>query len=127
MPRGGGTSNGGVIGKVNNSSFGKNTVTSKKNILSKEEYTKKSDALRKKVIDYQSERRSSLDRIATQRTKAREALLEKLKPIIETHITENNISLVVDNRYSLGVIPDHDITKVIVEKLNKDLPSLNLK
>ena len=29
MPRGGGTSNGGVIGKVNNSSFGKNTVTSK--------------------------------------------------------------------------------------------------
>ena len=29
MPKGGGTSNGGVIGKVNNSSFGKNTVTSK--------------------------------------------------------------------------------------------------
>ena len=29
MPRGGGTSNGGVIGKKNSTSFGKNTVTSK--------------------------------------------------------------------------------------------------
>ena len=29
MPRGGGTSNGGVIGKTNKTSFGKNTVTIK--------------------------------------------------------------------------------------------------
>ena len=28
MPRGGGTANGGIIGKANNTSFGKNTITS---------------------------------------------------------------------------------------------------
>ena len=36
-------------------------------------------------------------------------------------------SLIVDKKYVLGGSPGLDITKVIVEKLNKDLPSLNLK
>ena len=40
-----------------------NDLLSKKNILTKDEYNKKADSLRKKVIDYQSQRRSSLDKI----------------------------------------------------------------
>jgi len=99
----------------------------KKTILTKEEYSKKSDVLRKKVIDYQSQRRMSLDKIATQRAEARETLIKKMKPILATYISENNISLVIDKRNILEVNPDNDITTVIVEKLNKELPSLNLK
>ena len=99
----------------------------KKTILSKEEYTKKTDALRKKVIDYQSQRRASLDKIATQRAKSRETLLEAIDPILDTYIKENNISLVIDKKDMLGGNPENDITKTIVEKLNKELPSLNLK
>ena len=99
----------------------------KKTILTKEEYSKKSDALRKKVIDYQSQRRMSLDKIATQRAEARETLIKKIEPILETYVSENNISLVIDKRNILEVNPDNDITTVIVKKLNKELPSLNLK
>ena len=99
----------------------------KKTILTKEEYSKKSDALRKKVIDYQSQRRMSLDKIATQRAEARETLIKKIEPILETYVSENNISLVIDKRNILEVNPDNDITTVIVNKLNKELPSLNLK
>jgi len=61
------------------------------------------------------------------RAKARETLLKNLKPIIETYINENNVSLVVDKKYILGGGSQSDITNFIVEKLNKDLPSLNLK
>ena len=99
----------------------------KKTILTKEEYSRKSDALRKKVIDYQSQRRMSLDKIATQRAEARETLIKKIEPILKTYVSENNISLVIDKRNILEVNPDNDITTVIVEKLNKVLPSLNLK
>ena len=99
----------------------------KKTILTKEEYSKKSDALRKKVIDYQSQRRMSLDKIATQRAEARETPVKKIEPILETYVSENNISLVIDKRNILEVNPNNDITTVIVEKLNKELPSLNLK
>ena len=99
----------------------------KKTILSKEEYTKKTDTLRKKVIDYQSQRRASLDKIATQRARSREILLKAIDPILNTYIKENDISLVVDKKTMLGGKPEYDITKFIVEKLNKELPSLNLK
>ena len=102
-------------------------LLAKKNILSKEEYGKKMSSLRKENIDYQTQRRAAIDKITTQRAEARETLLKKLKPILEVYIKENNISLIVDKKYILGGAPSYDITKVIVEKLNKDLPSLNLK
>ena len=104
-----------------------NDLLSKKTVLSKEEYTKKTDSLRKKVIDYQSQRRAALDKIATQRAKSRETLLKTIDPILGTYIKENNISLVIDKKDMLGGNPDYEITQFIVEKLNKELPSLNLK
>ena len=82
---------------------------------------------KKKVIDYQSQRRASLDKIATQRAKSRETLLKTVDPILNTYIKENNISLVIDKKDMLGGNPEYDITQTIVEKLNKELPSLNLK
>ena len=102
-------------------------LLSKKNILSKEEYTKKSDTLRKKVIDYQSERRTSLDKIAKQRAQAREELLKTVRPIVDNYIKENKISLVIDKKNLIGGSTEFDITKAIVDQLDKDLPSLNLK
>ena len=46
---------------------------------------------------------------------------------IDSYIKENDISLVIDKQNMLGGKPEHDITKFIVEKLNQELPSLNLK
>jgi len=102
-------------------------LLAQKTVLAKEEYTKKSDALRKKVIDYQSQRRAALDKIASQRSESREKLLKAIDPILEAYIKENNISLIVDKKNTLGGNPEVNITKTIVEKLNKTLPSLNLK
>ena len=104
-----------------------NDLLKKKNILAKEEYAKRSDDLRKKVIDYQSERRSSLDKIATQRAKARETLMKKIEPIVDSYINENNISIVMDKKNMIGGLKEYDITNIIVEKLNKELPSLKLQ
>ena len=102
-------------------------LLAKRTILAKEEYTKKSDALRKKVIDYQSQRRSSIDKIATQRATSRETLINKIKPIVDTHIKENNISIVMDKKNMIGGLTEYDITNIIVEKLDKELPSLKLQ
>ena len=104
-----------------------NDLLKKKTVLSKEEYTKKSDSLRKKVIDYQSQRRAALDKIATQRAESRDKLIKKIDPILSSYIKENNISLVVDKKNVLGGTPENDITNIIIEKLDKELPSLNLK
>jgi len=102
-------------------------LLSKKTVLSKEEYTNKSDALRKKVIDYQSHRRTALDKIVNQRKDARNTLIKTIEPILDTYIKENNISMVLDKKNILGGNQEDDITKIIVEKLDKQLPSINLK
>ena len=102
-------------------------LLTKKTVLSKEEYTTKSDSLRKKVIDYQSQRRASFDKVASLRIESKQKLLQAIEPILETYIKENNVSLVIDKKNTLGGNPGFDITKTIVEKLDKTLPSLKLK
>ena len=46
---------------------------------------------------------------------------------MKTYIKENDISLIIDRKNVLMGNTNLDITKVIVEKLNKELPSLNIK
>jgi len=102
-------------------------LLSQKTVLSKEDFTKKMNNLRKKVIDYQAERRASLEKISQQKADARSALLKKLDPILTSYIKENNISMILDKKNVLLGNAELDITKTITEKLNKELPSLNLK
>jgi len=102
-------------------------LLSQKNTLDKEKYKEKTNELRKKVIDYQASRRASLDKISKQRKESREILIKKLEPIIDAYINENNISLVIDKKSMIGGSTKFDITGVIVEKLNKEFPSLKLK
>ncbi len=102
-------------------------LLAKKTVLNKDEYQKKADALRKKVIDYQSERRAGLDKIGTQRSEARQILLKSINPIVDAYIKENNISVVIDKKNTIGGKVENDITKTIIEKLDKVLPSINLK
>tara|TARA_B100000579_G_C22465351_1_gene680894 strand:- start:84 stop:608 length:525 start_codon:yes stop_codon:yes gene_type:complete len=98
----------------------------KKNVLSKEDYTKKADTLRKKVIDYQSARRAAVDKIARQRKEAREDLLNQINPILESYSKENNITLILDKKNLIMGDSDLDITNTIIEKLNTKLPSLKI-
>lgn len=99
----------------------------KKNDMTKEEYKKYSDALRTKVIEYQKQRKEVFDKITKQRSDARKKLLEKVTPILENYANENNISLVLDKKSLIISTPETDITSIIVEKLNTELPSLSLK
>ena len=102
-------------------------LLAKKTVLNKADYTKKSDTLRKKVIDYQSQRRASLDKISTLRAKSRETLIKKITPIVDDYIKENNISIVMDKKSMIGGLNEYDITEEIIKRLNKELPSLDLK
>ena len=81
----------------------------------------------KKVIDYQSQSRSSLDALGKQRAEARKIMISKIEPILDLYINENNISLVLYKKNVIGGSKGYDITDIIVEKLDKEFPSLNLQ
>ena len=68
-----------------------------------------------------------MDKLTTMRAESRDILLKSVEPILATYISENNISVVIKKINTLGGDPKNDITEIIVEKLDKVLPSLDLK
>ena len=99
----------------------------KKNELDKEEYKKKSEALRAKMSKILKERKDERDKINQQVVDGRKILLDKIRPILRNYIEENGISLIIYKRNIVEGLAKFNITEEIIEKLNKELPSLNLQ
>jgi Skp family chaperone for outer membrane proteins len=53
--------------------------------------------------------------------------MKQIEPILDSYIKKNSISIVIDKKNMLGGLTEYDITKIIVEKLDKEFPSLNLQ
>ena len=67
-----------------------------------------------------------LNDVAKQRAKAKSELLKNLNPIISEYMAEKKIRMVVDKKSLLLADQKLDITKDIIEILNKKLKSIKL-
>ena len=83
-------------------------------------------ALRNKVSSLQKERNQLLDTVAKQKAKAKSELLKNLNPIIKEYMQEKRIRMVIDKKSLLLADESLDITKDIMEILNKKLKSIKL-
>ncbi len=102
-------------------------LIAKKKTLSTDEYKKKLNQLREKNVKFQRKRTSFAAAIATQRTEARGTLLKALNPILTKYMSENNVQIIIDKKYVVMANSKIDLTGKILEILNKELKSLNLK
>tara|TARA_A100001011_G_C14310031_1_gene845074 strand:+ start:1198 stop:1659 length:462 start_codon:yes stop_codon:yes gene_type:complete len=102
-------------------------IIAKKKVLNKDEYQTKVGELRKKVAKLQKDKQNSLSNIAKLRASAKNQLLEKLKPILRTYMEGRNIRLVIDKKEVLYGDQNLEITKDIIDLLNKEVKELNLK
>ena len=102
-------------------------LITKKKTLSTDEYKKKLNQLREKNVKFQRKRASFTAAIAKQRAEARNGLLKALNPILTKHMSENNIQIIIDKKYVIMANSKIDLTSKILEILNKELKSLNLK
>ena len=101
-------------------------IIQQKKLLSPEEYKKKISSLREKVTSLQKERNKVVQSISTKRNNARKKLLNELNPIVKNYMAEKNIRLILDKKSVLLGDQKLDITKDILEILNKKLKSINL-
>lgn len=101
-------------------------IIQQKKIISAEEYKKKVTELRSKVANLQKERNKILNSIAEKRKKARDELLKNLNPIIKEYMVEKQIRMVLDKKELILADENLDITKDIIERLNKKLKSLKI-
>ena len=101
-------------------------IIQQKKLIKPEEYKSKVEDLRSKVLSLQKERNKLLESISKQRLKARNELLKNLNPIISEYMQEKKIRMVVDKKSILLADQKLDITKEIIEILNKKLKSIKL-
>ena len=102
-------------------------LITKKKALPEDEYKKTLNQLREKNIKFQRKRTNFTRAIATQRAEARNKLLKALNPILTKYMSENNIQIIIDKRYVVMANSKIDLTGKILEILNKEIKSLNLK
>ena len=101
-------------------------IIEQKKLIKPDEYKNKVDALRTKVLNLQKERDKLLKSVSKQRLIARNELLKNLNPIISEYMQEKKIRMVVDKKSILLADQNLDITKQIIEILNKKLKSIKL-
>ena len=78
------------------------------------------------MLNLQKERDKLLKSVSKQRLIARNELLKNLNPIISEYMQEKKIRMVVDKKSILLADQNLDITKQIIELLNKKLKSIKL-
>jgi len=101
-------------------------LISKRNVMSIEEFNKKTESLRNEAAKYQNERREKFEMITNKRNNARGEVLKVLDPILTEYFEQNNISLLLyKNTIAIGTT-ELDITKAIIDELNKKLPSIKI-
>ncbi len=102
-------------------------IIQQKKVLSADDYKSKVKDLRAKVATLQKQRSNLYKEVADQRSKARNELLTNLNPIIQEYMKKNNIRMVIDKKSILLADEKLDLTKEIIEILNKKLTSIKLK
>ena len=100
-------------------------IISQKKALSPEEYKKKVQALRKKVVEIQKNKQESLNKMSKSRNDAKASLLKAVNPIIKDYMEENKIRLIINKNSVVLGDTNLEITDQIIAILNKKLPSIN--
>ena len=101
-------------------------IIEQKKLIKPEEYKSKVNSLRTSVSSLQKERNKLLQDVSSQRSKARTTLLKNLNPIIKEYMQEKKIRMVVDKKSLLLADENLDITKEILERLNKKIKSIKI-
>ena len=101
-------------------------IIEQKKLISEDEYKKKVTDLRKKVIKLQKDKKSLLDNVAKQRSKARKELLKNLNPVIKEYMQEKKIRYVMDKKSLILADENLDITQDIIKRLNDKVKSVKL-
>jgi len=101
-------------------------LISQKNILEKKDFIEKVNLFKNKVIKYKSKRSESMNKYAVEKNDARKKLLEKLMPILVDYSSDNSISFILPKQSIIIGKSEFDITKNIIEVLDKKIKSIKL-
>ncbi len=102
-------------------------IISQKNVINEKEFNDKVQALRIKVAKYRETRNEKIKETNLKRVNAESSLIKSLTPILAKYLEDNNISLVIQKKNIIIGKSELDITKDIIEILDKKTKKIKLK
>ena len=102
------------------------SIIAQKNILSKEDYTKKIKILRDNTNNYRKKRQEKINLLTKKRMESSSKLLSIINPILSDYSKVNNISIILQKKNVVLAKTDLNITNKIINILNSKIESINL-
>ena len=102
------------------------SIIAQKNILSKEDYTKKIKILRDNENSYRKNRQEKINLLTKKRMESSSKLLSIINPILSDYSKVNNISIILQKKNVVLAKTDLNITNKIINILNSKIESINL-
>ena len=102
------------------------SIIAQKNILSKEDYSKKIKILRDNTNSYRKNRQEKINLLTKKRIESSEKLLSIINPILSDYSKVNNISIILQKKNVVLAKTDLNITNKIINILNSKTESINL-
>jgi len=102
-------------------------IIKQKNVISKEEYVKIVSSFQKEVQAYKKEKSQRANKIKQIKVTHINELLKKLSPIIAKFSKDNDISIVLDKKFTIVSKIESDITKKLLKVLDSEVKKIDLK
>ena len=99
-------------------------LISSKNVVDKDEFKKKAIKLKKEVVLYQNTLREKKKSLQKEKFELNRKFINKLTPILTDYSKENSISMILDKNNILIGQSSLDITKDIIDILNKKVKKI---
>ncbi len=101
-----------------------NEILKKRNIISKEEFSKNINDLKEKISNHNKSKREFNQKITEKRLIATNKLLKSLNQIVSTYASEKSISLILQKKNIIVGKAELDITNEILEIFNDKVKSV---
>jgi len=98
-----------------------NEIIKSKNLLSEKELNDKIISLKKEARNFEQKKIKTINEINKKRATELNKFLQLIKPIIEEYMKENSISMIIDKKNLFMAKSNNDITKDILNLVNKKI------
>ena len=104
----------------------RNKLIEQQSIIAPEAFELKAKDYENKLQNYQVEKQNKLRKLEGVLQKARNEILENVKPILEELSKELGVTVILEKNSVLLSATNMDITENVIKKLNKELPKIKV-
>lgn len=104
----------------------RNKLIEQQSVIAPEAFELKATDYEKKLQNYQVEKQNKLRNLEGVLQKARNEILENVKPILEELSKEFGVTVILEKNSVLLSATNMDLTDNVIKKLNKELPKIKV-